>query len=154
MDKGEHFCPALQSPGWVGALLPMCMATITWGCQADLPPPDRGCLFGGDRTCSPWSSCSPLMQEVWLAVLTLWQWAVCFLKVSSILTLSSATFAAVPTVRPGMQKPCAVLRLLVWWPVRHSLGIPWPMHNLTRPARCQACLGNLISPSPFWSNTT
>lgn len=27
------YCPALQPPGWLGALLPSSMATITWRCQ-------------------------------------------------------------------------------------------------------------------------
>lgn len=150
MDKGD--CPTLQSPGWVGALLAMCMATITWGCQVvTCPPPDRGCLW------------RPHLQSL---VLLLTRHAGGMASCPDTVVMGceflNGTFYSFHSSHLCCSPHCGAwhggalysAEAVVWWPVRHSLGIPWPMRSLTRPARYQACLGNLINPSPFWLNTT
>lgn len=127
------------------------MATVPWGCQ-----------FLSHHHMS-WDVCGDLQCTVPLLTPHAGGMASCpdtivmgceFPEgISIIFTPSSATVAAVPTAGPGTEKPCTALTLLAWWHARHSLGMPWATCSLTWPARCQVCLGNLISLCPSWANS-
>lgn len=122
-------CPALQPPGWVGALLLSSMTTNTWGCQF------VSCHH------PTWDVCGDLQSTVPLLTPHEGGTASCpdtmvmgceFLEgILYFFTPSSANVAAACATQPGMEKPCVALTLLAWWHMRHSLGMLWAICNLS-----------------------